>query len=448
MRSNTIPFLHFELCYYQAIDFAIAHKLATVEAGAQGEHKLARGYVPGRPPIRRTTSPIRRLRRAIADYLKHERAYVDAAGRELEALAPFRKIWSGSGVNDDAGLRSPNNIFAKIIRGELPCHKVYEDDKALVFLDIMPRAPGHTLVIPKAPARNRAGRRSPTISPMSIKVAQRVAKAGMQVFGADGVTHPAIQRERRRTGGVSPACARDPAQGRRRDEAAGERKGKAGGAGRSAPRKLAAAMTGRERYRPQQTARPRSAPPPRSQRRRRPSGGARESRQSRRPSATIRTDSGTVASAPGARKISLAITAASTAVATARTQTRSSGASSRPRASSKAEPAPDLVRQEADQDQHHIGPQFGRRSQAHRQRPFPRTRCASIGERAADNAGPHHVEFDVAIREYRALTSPRTSASLSTRSFAGIAARSKPGTTSASGSSKAAVSSTGSRAAR
>ena len=48
----------------------------------------------------------------------------------------------------------PNNIFAKILRGELPCHKVYEDDKALAFLDIMPRAPGHTLVLPKAPARN------------------------------------------------------------------------------------------------------------------------------------------------------------------------------------------------------------------------------------------------------------------------------------------------------
>ena len=46
------------------------------------------------------------------------------------------------------------NIFAKILRGELPCHKVYEDDKVLAFLDIMPRAPGHTLVLPKSPARN------------------------------------------------------------------------------------------------------------------------------------------------------------------------------------------------------------------------------------------------------------------------------------------------------
>ncbi len=48
----------------------------------------------------------------------------------------------------------PNNVFAKIIRGELPSHKIYEDDKAFAFLDIMPRAPGHTLIIPKAPARN------------------------------------------------------------------------------------------------------------------------------------------------------------------------------------------------------------------------------------------------------------------------------------------------------
>ena len=48
----------------------------------------------------------------------------------------------------------PNNIFAKILRGELPCYKVYEDNKAFAFLDIMPRAAGHTLVLPKTPARN------------------------------------------------------------------------------------------------------------------------------------------------------------------------------------------------------------------------------------------------------------------------------------------------------
>jgi predicted N-acyltransferase len=84
------PFLHFELCYYQAIDYAIAHKLCYVEAGAQGEHKIARGYMP------KTTHSAHyiadpALRRAIADYLMRERAYVAAAGAELAATAPYRK---------------------------------------------------------------------------------------------------------------------------------------------------------------------------------------------------------------------------------------------------------------------------------------------------------------------------------------------------------------------
>jgi uncharacterized protein len=84
------PFLHFEVCYYQAIDFAIKHGLKFVEAGAQGEHKIARGYLP------QTTYSAHYiadpdLRRAIADYLKRERAYVAAAGEELAAAGPFRK---------------------------------------------------------------------------------------------------------------------------------------------------------------------------------------------------------------------------------------------------------------------------------------------------------------------------------------------------------------------
>jgi predicted N-acyltransferase len=84
------PFLHFELCYYQAIDFAIARKLARVEAGAQGEHKLARGYVPTTTfSAHYIVDPA--LRRAIADYLVRERAYVDAAGREMSDMTPFRK---------------------------------------------------------------------------------------------------------------------------------------------------------------------------------------------------------------------------------------------------------------------------------------------------------------------------------------------------------------------
>ena len=84
------PFLHFELCYYQAIDFAIQNKLARVEAGAQGEHKLARGYLPQTTYSAHYIADTG-LRRAIADYLKRERAYVAEVGRELTEAGPFRK---------------------------------------------------------------------------------------------------------------------------------------------------------------------------------------------------------------------------------------------------------------------------------------------------------------------------------------------------------------------
>jgi hypothetical protein len=91
------PFLHFELCYYQAIEFAIARSLKRVEAGAQGEHKLARGYLPVTTySAHHIADPA--LRRAIADYLKRERAYVEMAGQELAEAAPFRK----APVADDA----------------------------------------------------------------------------------------------------------------------------------------------------------------------------------------------------------------------------------------------------------------------------------------------------------------------------------------------------------
>jgi hypothetical protein len=84
------PFFHLELCYYQAIDYAIAHKLKRVEAGAQGEHKLARGYLPATTySAHFIANPA--LRRAVAEYLARERAYVQAAGEELAATAPFRK---------------------------------------------------------------------------------------------------------------------------------------------------------------------------------------------------------------------------------------------------------------------------------------------------------------------------------------------------------------------
>lgn len=84
------PFLHFEVCYYQAIDFALARGLVVVEAGAQGEHKLARGY---RPVLTRSAHHLADpgLRRAVAAHLERERRYVAEAARELAEAAPFRK---------------------------------------------------------------------------------------------------------------------------------------------------------------------------------------------------------------------------------------------------------------------------------------------------------------------------------------------------------------------
>jgi hypothetical protein len=88
--SSEVPFLHFELCYYQAIDFAIEHQLATVEAGAQGEHKLARGYAPS------TTRSVHwighpGLRDAIDRFLQQERAAVLREQMALSDLTPFKK---------------------------------------------------------------------------------------------------------------------------------------------------------------------------------------------------------------------------------------------------------------------------------------------------------------------------------------------------------------------
>ena len=80
-----------------------------------------------------------------------------------------------------------NNIFAKILRGELPAHKVFEDDKSFAFLDIMPRAPGHTLVIPKAPARSIIDIAPDDLAHV-IATTQKIARAAMTVFGADGIT--------------------------------------------------------------------------------------------------------------------------------------------------------------------------------------------------------------------------------------------------------------------
>jgi predicted N-acyltransferase len=84
------PFLHFELCYYQAVQYAIERRLARVEAGAQGEHKIARGYLPTSTYSAHYIADTA-LRRAVADFLKRERNYVAAAEQELALAAPFRR---------------------------------------------------------------------------------------------------------------------------------------------------------------------------------------------------------------------------------------------------------------------------------------------------------------------------------------------------------------------
>ncbi|WP_105372501.1 HIT family protein [Neorhizobium huautlense] len=80
-----------------------------------------------------------------------------------------------------------NNIFAKILRGEIPCHRIYEDDDTLAFMDVMPQSPGHLLVIPKAPSRNILDA-DPAVLSKLIPVVQKLARAAKEAFEADGVT--------------------------------------------------------------------------------------------------------------------------------------------------------------------------------------------------------------------------------------------------------------------
>lgn len=80
-----------------------------------------------------------------------------------------------------------NNIFAKILRGEIPSHRVYEDDAVVAFMDVMPQGPGHTLVVPKAPSRNLLDANPSTFGPL-FTVVQKVALAVKKALNADGVT--------------------------------------------------------------------------------------------------------------------------------------------------------------------------------------------------------------------------------------------------------------------
>lgn len=79
-----------------------------------------------------------------------------------------------------------NNIFAKILRGEIPSVKVYEDEHTLAFMDVMPQAPGHVLVVPKAASRNLLDA-DPAVLAKTIPVVQTIANAVKEAFDADGV---------------------------------------------------------------------------------------------------------------------------------------------------------------------------------------------------------------------------------------------------------------------
>ena len=80
-----------------------------------------------------------------------------------------------------------DNVFAKILRGELPCHRIYEDETNLAFMDVMPRGDGHCLVIPKTPVRNILDASDEVLASL-MPVVARVARAAKTAFDADGIT--------------------------------------------------------------------------------------------------------------------------------------------------------------------------------------------------------------------------------------------------------------------
>ena len=124
----------------------------------------------------------------------------------------------------------PQNPFAKILRGEFPSYKVYEDDHVLAFLDIMPRCTGHTLVIPKAPARNILDIKPDDFAHVA-RAAHKIAGAGMKAFDADGMT---VQQFSEPAGGqvvFHLTCPCDAAPQWRGVIAAGEPQGRRQGTG-------------------------------------------------------------------------------------------------------------------------------------------------------------------------------------------------------------------------
>jgi histidine triad (HIT) family protein len=78
------------------------------------------------------------------------------------------------------------NLFAKILRGEIPCYKIYENEHTLAFMDIMPRSPGHTLVIPKSPARGILDIETEAFAEVA-RTSKKIAMAAVKAFGAEGI---------------------------------------------------------------------------------------------------------------------------------------------------------------------------------------------------------------------------------------------------------------------
>lgn len=81
----------------------------------------------------------------------------------------------------------PSNVFAKILAGTIPCHKVYEDDAFIAFMDVMPQSSGHALVVPKAPSRNLLDA-DPAVLARILPLAQKIAVAAKAAFAADGIS--------------------------------------------------------------------------------------------------------------------------------------------------------------------------------------------------------------------------------------------------------------------
>lgn len=88
---------------------------------------------------------------------------------------------------DPAMTYDPANVFAKILRGELPCHKIFEDEHVLAFMDIMPQAEGHALVIPKLPSRNLLDADAASL-PHLLAAVQKLSRAVKKAYGAEGVS--------------------------------------------------------------------------------------------------------------------------------------------------------------------------------------------------------------------------------------------------------------------